>query len=476
MIPFYLQVVSLVFQAVGTGVVFYGVRGKLSTGARFLYWLFAGHSLLLLILRTLRGTALDAPTSNIDQRLFAAFLGLAIVWLFVLSGRKVPGLKLSSVYEHGLVLTVMLSVIGILVGIVSGNSLKYVVSDTYTFAAFGVVYFLSLASVSRKEVMLLLTALYKLAAILLIGSLIIQVGNLLLGSLQDTGVAARYVLPILFMSFMMPNEQTAQRIFSSSKRYRYSLLFGALLNVFLSFSRGEWIVTAAGMFLAVLLSYPSSSKFGRFRRAIQGVWIILAILVVVQVGFSFTPQSTTISRLGFYTRSKFVALTNDLVRLQAVQKDNAIASGSLDQKVAETLDVQHYMATEGNILTYIVGFGNGAEFLAQRAKVVSPGTKGIGYVHNIHNMMYAKMFRYGLVGLIVALTVLVGMPLAFLRRKHTLAYSEQFLINAAVVVFVMTAIKQLSVDYVFWDVGLAIFMALHAVLFRDNALKFKLRI
>ena len=363
-------------------------------------------------------------------------------------------------YELIILLFFPLSILSTLVGLAMGNSADYIATDMYKFVFISVVYFAVVVAVRRETATDLYKALLQLALILTVFSVINQI------SIIGIEGEIRRVTPIFGAYFVLPYflmveiSKGRDPVFKTSRAVRVLIFLMLFLNIFLSFSRISWFVSAAeiilGLVLAKKLFQVQMSVLSSFTLVAGGL-LLLGVTVSVLSPSTFEKVDST-------WRLRAELLQNGWDQLSGVFDEQEKASYSLSQKTSEGHDVWSYMKENATGLNYIVGFGNGAEYRALTGSITSRvvSSKGPDFnhnIHNIHNILYSILFRQGVLGLVLV-TSFFGLLLYTLYNNWRIAQGiNKLLIGAFLLGSFAYILRQLSVFDMFWNpyfvVGLA---------------------
>ena len=178
--------------------------------------------------------------------------GHAVIGRLLTTGRiVVPRLY---PYELIILLFFPLSILSTLVGLAMGNSADYIATDMYKFVFISVVYFAVVVAVRRETATDLYKALLQLALILTVFSVINQI------SIIGIEGEIRRVTPIFGAYFVLPYflmveiSKGRDPVFKTSRAVRALIFLMLFLNIFLSFSRISWFVSAAEIILGLVLA------------------------------------------------------------------------------------------------------------------------------------------------------------------------------------------------------------------------------
>lgn len=353
-------------------------------------------------------------------------------------------------FEVVLILLALYNLVTASVGFLEGNQLTYITSDTYKLVVFPATYFLTLAIVDEEDLATWFRTIYYSMFLLMFISLGRQLVSPVSAEISAV-VAFRYLIPILLMDVFAPS---SARLFRFDRRAGMGLLVLALVNAFLSFSRGTWIITITLVIVFVLFS---GHKLKIARYSVPQIPIVSG---VVLTGMALGSWNT--STLWKYATAGVANAESDFNRISDIVFRRAKASGSLDQKIAEGVDAVIHMGEHGDFANYLFGMGNGATYQTVTSKQS-------GMIHNIHNQLFAQFFRRGLIGLGLVVAFYATTLLTFLRAWHNCDGTKQVLVGAAFLSLLAAFIYDMSAASSFFNIPLAIFFGLSGKLLRTEA-------
>jgi len=121
-----------------------------------------------------------------------------------------------------------------------------------------------------------------------------------------------------------------------------------------------------------------------------------------------------------------------------------------DRRIVETRAALNTLTDPPNILNYVVGFGNGAEFYAPSA-ALGMGSEP-GYKHHIHNGYVSMLFRMGIFGLGIFLLFVLSMlrnMYCFIKYHSGKPETSEILISKTVFVYFVATLVELLTIYSF---------------------------
>lgn len=342
-----------------------------------------------------RGANVEGVESGLMTSALAATAATLV--LAITLGHK---LKLTSVYESAIELFrrfpfywvyLLLSVTGLVVGLVRGNSLHYIMSDTYNFLQ--PVASLVLSYVIARDVLgsRLSEGFIKLMLFVFSSGILVNFAFSVfwyhrLSSASGTPVLALGSLYFMARAGAGPTRERLTNWF-------FYLVFA--IPVVASLKRAVWVALA----IAVVVPWMQDLKHLRITRiqALAALTITLCIILGVGVTARAAPLfgqniylSQVVGRFGRLNSSEFA--------YRFVEAGAAIAT------------------LKTSIVNWAVGLGSGATFAVFFPTRVDP------QLHNIHFTPAAVLFRYGLIGLVAYYGSLVSSlrSLSRLRRSSWL--------------------------------------------------------
>jgi O-antigen ligase len=202
---------------------------------------------------------------------------------------------------------------------------------------------------------------------------------------------------IFFLVALTSGDQISRR-----RRNIYSVILVMIgLTAILSRARTLWVQ----IFLCPFILLPIEKKTAVIRSLVKPAVLVVILLMPVLLGVS------TIYRNVAQELSQRVVETTALI--QATEQISPIISS--DRRVVEVKSALGTYRESPNLLDFVVGFGNGAEFYAPSA-ALGMGSRP-GYKHHIHNGYVSLFFRMGISGL----TFFLLFAFSALRNMYTVA-------------------------------------------------------
>lgn len=301
------------------------------------------------------------------------------------------------------------SLVGIVIGIAYGNSLGYILGDTLRYSLpFASIFCLLSAVKSPRSGKMFIEALVGALVFLTICKLLGKIYLLLTGAVYGGGLNQFYLEPFLItvLFFGIVNNGISFGNVKLSKRFCFLFLLLALVCVVLSLKRGFWVVT----FVMVLFNLIY------FKRITKGVLFLLPLISLIFVYLGDTLLAEAIIR-------RFQYVFNG-------QHSFGLDTSSYE-RLAEIKGAFSVLGSNVSYLEHIFGRGSGAEFNAHPSFPLSKEQTGSesGYFHHIHNMYTILMFRHGLIGVLLYLSMPVLLSYFFYNARNlTKKDSSDFLV------------------------------------------------
>lgn len=380
-------------------------------------------------------------------------LGLALVALVTRSRRFVVGIYR---YEMLIALLGLYNLLTFVIGVAMGNNLSHLLADTYKLVVFPLGYLAVLIVVDRDRVFEWFRAVYALVIVSVLSVFGKQMLSLVIGPFEEfnAGLAVFYLVPLLLLTLSTPE---ARNPLPGSRTAQFALLIVSLASILLSLGRGDWIVTAC----VLSTFFVISSRRWTLARPLKRP---TGALLMGTVGIALLVKGQSLLAL---IRSKTIGIRRDIAKMEEFFAYERRARGSLAQKVAEGLDVLKHMTERGSPFHYLFGFGNGAEYQTVISKVSSTGMNVYGGPnHQIHNFLFAQLFRRGIFGVVLGVWLFLSAILAYFEAWVQATDDTRALFGAVFLTIVAVFVKLMSVAATFFDARVIMFLGLAGVLLR----------
>lgn len=388
----------------------------------------------------------------------AAIAGGALIGLsvFIALNRAILLAKIRAVlysYEQWILLLALFNVLTLTVGLLLGNPFEFVTSDTYKLVVFPATYFLVCYVVDADSVRTWFRVLYVGLLALFLVTLAEQLVLIFVrGQLVEISspLAVRYILPLSLVNAVAADDA---KLFDWGIATDISLLVVTYASIFVSFSRGSWVI-AATITVVYLVALRESSD-GTRRHSTSG---IAYTLLVAAAGFTLV----TFEKLGLYIQSKVESVAQSLDRVPRILAYEQQARGSLDQKIAEGADALKTIQTDGTILNYFLGMGNGAMYDVYVSKHGPIN-------HHLHNYLFAMTFRRGLAGLALLLVFYVSTLRTFLMAGKRASGTRGTLLQVSFLTILAAIVYDMSAASMFHNLVFAIFFGFCGALLHSGS-------
>lgn len=397
-------------------------------------------------------TQLIIETLSVGVPLLAIFC-IAVIGLILQSKRFVSTIYR---YEAVIILFGLYNLVTFMIGIAMGNDISHLLSDTYKLIVFPLGYLAVLTIVNQDQIFEWFRAVYILMTVSLVAVFAKQATSLLSGSFIEFSaiLGVFYLVPLFLMTLSTPEARNPLPISRTVQFGLFTLSFGSIL---LSLSRSDWIVTACVVGTFLLISNRKRTLFQPLK-SIAGVVLASSLGVVL-----LAKGKLLLAQI----KNKIAGVQHDIAMLEKLFAYERRARGSLAQKIAEGLDVLKHMAEHGSLLHYLFGFGNGAQYETIISKVSSSSTIIYGGLnHQIHNFLFAQLFRRGIIGVILGSWMFFSAILVYFRAWKRTDSTSRTLYGAAFLTLVALFIKIMSTAAAFYNVRFIIFLGLAGVLLR----------
>jgi hypothetical protein len=336
--------------------------------------------------------------------------------------------------------TVVLGGVTMLVGIARGNSIGYVLGDTYKFALIPITYWVCVEVVSQPHQR---QFLWKF---LMISGLVVSIVGMLI-QFYKFAIGWRYRLGkdvdlFALAAFVLLYLSSARKMTK-----RLSLLAIALLVIgaVVSLQRRDWL------FVILVWGFAALIKKGWSRARL--IWLTLISCVLLLLGFLF---------LRLALPGVLEGATMHLERRLAF----TFEGDEPDSSVGRRLDEIEYVVQEfqdASPIYLLIGLGQGAEFYDP---VSGKAGSQAELVHNIHNTYVSVIFRTGIIGLLLtAGFVFLSLKLAYDCARHARrdqSVSGKVFLQAALIYLLVSFIVSWNVAPSIGEVHIAVIIGLVA--------------
>jgi hypothetical protein len=218
-----------------------------------------------------------------------------------------------------------------------------------------------------------------------------------------------YIVPSLLGSYLVTSSMRLSQVFKGTCRKTISWIGVIRLTV------GFWVM----LFLSIpyFLGYQKISFFSYIFCFTLTIYLVFStfwnqkkvsslLLVVLVICFTFTfvlNQSWLSGNLGdAFLRTRTY---NQILNNSSLQKDSVELDESSEARVLEAIDSSIFFTD--NLPLSLLGFGHGSSYPVVFSPILSNATEE-GFIHNIHIGVVLLTFRYGLVGILFWLTILLS--------------------------------------------------------------------
>ena len=341
---------------------------------------------------------------------------------FCLAGKRV--FKINP-FEKYLFLLLIVDLMAFVVGLIRHNALVFLVGDTYKFAVIPLAYFCTTQTLGTRDAKKLFLFIIILETAVTLESFSVYAVRLAVGIYGRTPEHSISLLAfVFFMVSLTSNDQLSRR-----RRNIYSAILVMIgITAMLSRARTLWLQVFLCPFILLLVERKTVVIRSLFRPAVFA--LVLLIPLSLFVGAMYR---NVIGELG-------LRIGETLKLLRTTEQASAALSG--DRRVVETKAALDVYLESPNILNFIAGMGNGAEFYAPSA-ALGMGSRP-GYKHHLHNGYVSLFFRMGVVGLtlflLFAFSMLRSMYVDIKHRHAGLIISRVIFVS-----FVLTLMELMTI-------------------------------
>ena len=283
-------------------------------------------------------------------------------------------------FEKYLFILLGVDLVALMVGLIRRNAPVFLIGDTYKFSVIPLAYFCTTQTLTARDARKLFLFIVILETVVTLESFGVYIIRLATGDYERAPEHAVSLLAFIFFLVAL----TSGGQLSRRRKNIYSVILVIIgVTAILSQARTLWIQIFLCPFILLLIE----KKTAVVRSIVKPAVLALILLMPFLLGVS------AIYRNVARELSQRVVETTTLIR--ATQQVMPILSG--DRRVVEVKSTLGTYRESQNVLDFIVGFGNGAEFYAPSAALGMGSTPG--YKHHIHNGYISLFFRMGILGL-----------------------------------------------------------------------------
>lgn len=311
-----------------------------------------------------------------------------------------------------------------LVGIARGNSIGYVLGDTYKLLLIPITYWVCVEMVSRsRQRQFLWKFLIGSGLIVSIIGMLIQFYKFAVGWPYRLG---KDVDLFALSAFVLLYSSSSQK---GPKRLSLLAVAFLVIGAIVSLERRDWV------FVVLVWLFATAIKKGWPR--VRLIWLILISCVLLLLSFLFLKLALP------------GVLEGTVMRLEQ-RLAFTLEGDEPDSSVGRRLDEIEYVAKEfkdASPIYLIIGLGQGTEFYDP---VSGKTGSRANLVHNVHNTYVSVIFRTGIIGLLLVGGFIVSsLKFAYNGARH--AHKHQFLSDR---VFLQAALIYLLVSFIVnWNVA-----------------------
>lgn len=279
-------------------------------------------------------------------------------------------------FEKYLFILLIVDLMAFMVGLAHQNAIIFLIGDTYKFAVMPLAYFCTAQTLKLKDAQKLFVFIIILETVVTLESFIFYIARLAMGIYERSPQHSISLLALIFFLIIL----TSKKRLLLKKRFVYWILLLIIgITSMLSQARTLWVQIILCPFILLLIERKRLVAKSISKLAIYALILLIPLLL------SFSNITHELGQ----------RVTGTFALIRAAREISPILSA--DRRVSETKSTLNKFAESPNILNFLVGFGNGAEFYAPTS-ALGMGSKP-GYKHHIHNGYLSLFFRMGLVGL-----------------------------------------------------------------------------
>lgn len=350
-------------------------------------------------------------------------------------------------FEKYLFLLLFVDFIALVIGLVRRNAPIFLIGDTYKFLVIPLAYFCTTQTLEARDTKNFFLFMVVLETAVTLESFSVYTIRLAMGVYERTPEHAISLLAFIFFLVALTAEDRSSR----RRRSVYSVALVLIgVTAILSRARTLWVQIFLCPFILLLVEKKTVVVKSTLRPAIFALVLLIPFLL-----FMGTVYHSVVNILG--------QRITETVMLTRTTRQIAPALSN-DRRVVEIKSAFGVYRESPNILNFMVGFGNGAEFYAPSA-ALGMGSRP-GYKHHIHNGYVSLFFRMGIVGLTsFLLFAFLTLKSMYVAAKHRIVGANlrvRPLISKVVFIYFAATLIELLTIYSFigdikWGVLLGLF-------------------
>jgi len=357
-----------------------------------------------------------------------AFTGILFA-RFCLAGKSVfPVYR----FEKYLYLLLFVNFTAFLIGLIRRNATVFLIGDTYKFSVIPLAYFCTTQTLKARDARKLFLFIVILEAAITLESFGLYVVKLAMGAYER---APQHAISLLTFIFLLAALASGNRL-SRRRRNVYSVMLAIIgLTAILSQARTLWVQILLCPFILLLVE----RKTAVLKSILRPVAFALILLIPFLLGIGAIHHDVV--------RDLGQRITETVTLVKATGQIAPTLSST--SRIVETKAALSRYTESPNVLDFVVGMGNGAEFYAPKV-ALGMGSKP-GYKHHIHNGYVSLFFRMGIVGLIFFF-LFASSTLKRMYAGANLRVRSNLIPAVIFIYFALTLIELLTIYSFFGDI------------------------
>ncbi|MBI2633424.1 MAG: hypothetical protein HYW78_03510 [Parcubacteria group bacterium] len=332
---------------------------------------------------------------------FAATAGIIFISAFAAIRRWKQNTLIQYHFERMLFLMFLLAGMSFFVGMLMKNAIHYVVGDVIRILLVPLVYFCSLLFYYEKGGGILIKNIYYIYLTAALFDILIQITDFIVLKQIFVLTMGAFHFPLLYLSLI-----------KNKKKIHWIIMILLIVSGAFSFKRGNWAVL-----ILIPITLMITEIQWRSRWKIIKTFVLLYVsgmLIVAIVGIAL--YGSLNAQIDIF-KARFGLAWNaiSIVKARSADKETNLHEG----RAGELLAILRQMRGESSVLSWMIGFGAGAEYnsaltvarlnpdaLSQNDTYIYGSKKN--YVHSVHSTWLAFLFKTGIIGVLFFLFFIIA--------------------------------------------------------------------
>jgi hypothetical protein len=399
-----------------------------------------------------------------ELRLFALLVGLVLgIALFIAVFKffrllRLERLSITRFDLWMLLLPTLVGFLGFAIGAIHSNDVGYLLSDTYKPLVLSGAYFVCMVNLRREASA---RAMFNiLVALVLLQQVfdVVMVGMPLLSTGGYTRVADQFWINRLLLFPFLGLALARKTSMRNRVLYGFALMVTVAATL-LSLYRTALILGVSSFFLVIS---PRTMLY--FLKNL----LIVVLIIAIATGF-FISILQIYGQVDLVSQAWSFVFEKLSIRLYEMFEEGGVAS--IQVKLVEAQSVVDELLTRGSFLNWLAGFGSGAQYSADAKIQIAVGVQLYQQVygpseltHHIHNVFFAALLRYGLIGIVTLSALLLGIWCAVRKLDIRSRGRPDYIMMHTIFVYFIITLIVINLFSSFWgDANWGILTALSSI-------------